>query len=119
MTGRLSIFSPAPHRRARGSAQRVWSQAQALARRTAMDFSWSRDEEEFRQEIRDFLKTELPQGWNDTLVLDNESEEYIELAKDFTRKVGAKGWLAAHWPQEQGGLGWSVWQYVVLNEEVV
>ena len=42
-----------------------------------MDFSWSREEEEFRQDIRDFLKAELPQGWNDTLVLDKESEEYI------------------------------------------
>lgn len=25
-----------------------------------MDFSWSREEEEFRQDIRDFLKAELP-----------------------------------------------------------
>ena len=84
-----------------------------------MDFSWSRDEEEFRQEIHNFLKAELPQGWNDTLVLDKESEEYIELAKDFTRKVGAKGWLAAHWPPEYGGLGWSFWQYFIMNEEMV
>ena len=84
-----------------------------------MDFSWSRDEEEFRQEIHNFLQAELPQGWNDTLVLDKESEEYIALAKDFTRKVGAKGWLAAHWPQEYGGLGWSFWQYFIMNEEMV
>jgi len=83
-----------------------------------MDFSWSRDEEKFRQEIRDFLKAELPQGWNDTLVLDKESDEYIALAKDFTKKVGAKGWLAAHWPPEYGGLGWSFWQYFIMNEEM-
>src|SRR6266699_1862124 len=56
-----------------------------------MDFSWSREEEEFRQEIRDFLKAELPQGWNDTLVLD----------------------------KEYGGLGWSFWQYFIMNEEMV
>ena len=84
-----------------------------------MDFSWSREEEEFRQEIRDFLKAELPQGWNDTLVLDKESDEYIQLAKGFTQKVGTKGWLAAHWPQEYGGLGWSFWQYFIMNEEMV
>jgi alkylation response protein AidB-like acyl-CoA dehydrogenase len=83
-----------------------------------MDFSWSRAEEEFRQDIRDFLKAELPQGWNDTLVLDKESDEYIQLAKGFTHKVGAKGWLAAHWPQEYGGLGWSFWQYFIMNEEM-
>jgi len=83
-----------------------------------MDFSWSREEDEFRQDIRDFLKSEIPQKWNNTLVLDKESEDYIQLAKDFTRKVGAKGWLAAHWPAEYGGLGWSFWQYFILNEEM-
>ena len=83
-----------------------------------MDFSWSHEEDAFRQEIRDFLKAELPQGWNDTLVLDKESDEYIALAKGFTQKVGAKSWLAAHWPQEYGGLGWSFWQYFIMNEEM-
>jgi alkylation response protein AidB-like acyl-CoA dehydrogenase len=84
----------------------------------AMDFSWSREEEDFRQEIRDFLKQEMPAGWNDTLVLDKESDDYIQLAKNFTHKVGAKGWLAAHWPMEYGGLGWSFWQYFIMNEEM-
>ena len=65
-----------------------------------MDFSWSREEEEFRQGVRDFLKAELPAGWNDTLVLDHEDEEYIQLAKEFTQKLGAKGWFTAHWPKE-------------------
>ena len=50
-----------------------------------MDFSWSHEEETFRQEVRDFLKAELPEGWNDTLVLDKESEEYLELVKAFTQ----------------------------------
>lgn len=83
-----------------------------------MDFSWSREEQEFRQDIRDFLTAELPQGWNDTLVLDKESDEYIALAKGFTRKVGARGWLAAHWPSEYGGLGWSFWQYFSMSEMI-
>ncbi|GIX46143.1 MAG: acyl-CoA dehydrogenase [Candidatus Tectimicrobiota bacterium] len=83
-----------------------------------MDFSWSPEEEAFRQEIRDFLQAELPKGWNETLVLDKESDEYIQVAREFTRKVGAKGWLAAHWPPEYGGLGWSFWQYFILQEEL-
>src|ERR1041385_7965489 len=112
------MLSPSSHRRARDSAQRPWPQTQGPARRPVMDFSWSRAEEEFRQESRDFLKAELPQGWNDTLVLDKESDEYIALAKDFTKRVGAKGWLAAHWPQEYGGLSWSFWQYFIMNEEM-
>jgi alkylation response protein AidB-like acyl-CoA dehydrogenase len=83
-----------------------------------MDFSWSHEEEAFRQDIRDFLQAELPEGWNDTLVLDKESDEYIVVAKGFTKKVGTRGWLAAHWPREYGGLDWSFWQYFILNEEM-
>lgn len=83
-----------------------------------MDFSWSREEEEFRQEIRDFLKAELPPGWNDTLVLDHEDDEYIRLAKEFTGKLGAKGWFTAHWPTEYGGLDWPFWQHFIMNEEM-
>lgn len=83
-----------------------------------MDFSWSQEEDAFRQEMRDFLKAELPAGWNDTLVLDKESDEFIAVAKEFTQKVGSKGWLAAHWPQEYGGLNWSFWQYFIMNEEM-
>lgn len=83
-----------------------------------MDFSWSAEEEAFRQEIRDFLKAELPAGWNETLVLDKEDEEYITLAKEFTGKLGSKGWFTAHWPTEYGGLDWPFWQHFIMNEEM-
>jgi alkylation response protein AidB-like acyl-CoA dehydrogenase len=83
-----------------------------------MDFSWSAEEEAFREEIRDFLKVELPAGWNDTLVLDKEDEDYINIAKAFTRKLGAKGWFTAHWPEEYGGLNWPFWQHFIMNEEM-
>ncbi|MCZ6875913.1 MAG: acyl-CoA dehydrogenase family protein [bacterium] len=83
-----------------------------------MDFSWSAEEEAFRQEIRGFVKAELPEGWNDTLVLDKESGEYINIAKTFTRSLGAKGWFTAHWASEYGGLDWSFWRYFIMNEEM-
>ena len=68
-----------------------------------MDFSWSREEEEFRQEIRDFLKAELPQGWNDTLVLDKESEEYIDLAKTLHKGSGPRAGWQRIGPRNTGG----------------
>ncbi len=83
-----------------------------------MDFSWSAEEEAFREEIRDFLKAELPAGWNDTLVLDKEDDAYIQIAKEFTQKLGAKGWFTAHWPEEYGGLNWPFWQHFIMNEEM-
>jgi alkylation response protein AidB-like acyl-CoA dehydrogenase len=83
-----------------------------------MDFSWSAEEEAFREEIRDFLKAELPAEWNDTLVLDKEDDAYIKIAKEFTRKLGAKGWFTAHWPEAYGGLNWPFWQHFIMNEEM-
>jgi len=83
-----------------------------------MDFSWSAEEDAFREEIRDFLKAELPAGWNDTLVLDKEDEDYINIAKAFTRKLGTKGWFTAHWPEAYGGLNWPFWQHFIMNEEM-
>ncbi len=83
-----------------------------------MDFSWSAEEEAFREEIRDFLKAELPPGWNDTLVLDKEDDEYIKIAKAFTQKLGTKGWFTAHWPEAYGGLNWPFWQHFIMNEEM-
>ena len=83
-----------------------------------MDFSWSAEEEEFRQGIRDFLKVELPDGWNETLVLDKEDDAYMTIAKEFTQKLGARGWFTAHWPTEYGGLDWPFWQHFIMNEEM-
>ena len=79
-----------------------------------MDLRWSHAEEEFRQESRDFLQAELPQGWNDALVLDKESNEDIALTHSFTHKVGVKGWqrigprntVACVCPDKRGDEAW-------------
>jgi alkylation response protein AidB-like acyl-CoA dehydrogenase len=47
-----------------------------------------------------------------------EDNEYINIAKAFTRTLGAKGWFTAHWPQEYGGLNWPFWQHFIMNEEM-
>lgn len=51
-------------------------------------------------------------------MLDHEDDEYIRLAKEFTGKLGAKGWFTAHWPTEYGGLDWPFWQHFIMNEEM-
>ena len=68
-----------------------------------MDFRFTPEEEAFRQEIRDFVKKELPSDWL-SLGLD---EELGEGGWDFTlsmsKKLADKGWLTLHWPKEYGG----------------
>lgn len=83
-----------------------------------MDFSWSAEEESFRQEIRSFLQSELPEGWGVTQFWDPDDDSQFAFAHEFTQKLGARNWLAVSWPKEYGGLEWPFWQQFIFNEEL-
>ena len=84
-----------------------------------MDFRFSEDEEEFRQEVRQWLDQEIPPRWAE---LDpgiwEETEESWALARQFQRKLGEKGWLAPAYPREYGGLDLSHMKRLILAEEL-
>ncbi|MBM3148738.1 MAG: acyl-CoA dehydrogenase [Chloroflexi bacterium] len=84
-----------------------------------MDFRFTEEEETFRQEVREWLKQEIPQRW---LELDpifwEETEESWMLSRQFQRKLGHKGWLAPAYPKEYGGLELSHTKRLVLAEEL-
>ena len=88
----------------------------------AMDLTYPPEAEEFRVEIRDWLTTNLPQGW---FGADGERDHDFELSGDaraqfnqeWPEKLFAGGWICASWPQEYGGKGLSTMQSVVLSEE--
>jgi alkylation response protein AidB-like acyl-CoA dehydrogenase len=69
-----------------------------------MDFRFSAEEEAFRQEVRQWLKEEIPPRWAD---LDpglwEETDESWALLRQFQRKLGQKGWLAPAYPKQYGG----------------
>ncbi len=81
-----------------------------------MDFSWSKEESAFREEIRAFLKENLPADWREQ-VTDVEGEERESFERDFARRVGEHRYLSIGWPKEYGGLGWSPMQQLIFNEE--
>lgn len=77
-----------------------------------MDFRFTAEQENFRQDIRTFLDAELPEkpeipedGW------------IIGFDKAFSQKVGAKGWIGLTWPKEAGGQGRSYLDRLILTEE--
>jgi alkylation response protein AidB-like acyl-CoA dehydrogenase len=81
-----------------------------------MDFHFTPQEQAFREEIRDWLKTNLP----DHMPGDRMSgaSENMNVYKEFAQKLATKGWVAPHWPKEYGGLGLSVVEQLVFNEEM-
>ncbi len=85
-----------------------------------MHFSWTKEEEAFRDEVRAFIARELPPDWGADGADDEkmETEEKHAVIRAFAKKLGQTGWLTASWPVEYGGLGWSPMQQFIFNEEM-
>lgn len=76
-----------------------------------MNFRFGQEEQAFRQEVRQFLEQELTP-------LFRESLDGREWSKEFTMKMGAKGWLSLAWPKEYGGQEYSHMEQLIFNEEM-
>jgi alkylation response protein AidB-like acyl-CoA dehydrogenase len=85
-----------------------------------MDFRFTPDEEAFREEIRSFVRAELPADFGARAYNDREDapKEQGEVARAFQRKLADKGWLTLAWPKEYGGLGAGAMQQLIYNEEM-
>jgi alkylation response protein AidB-like acyl-CoA dehydrogenase len=81
-----------------------------------MDLNYSAEELAFRDEVRAWLRANLPQD------LREKVENYQHLSKDdlmrWHRILAKKGWVAPAWPKEWGGTGWNVVQRYVFDEEL-
>jgi alkylation response protein AidB-like acyl-CoA dehydrogenase len=83
-----------------------------------VDLTFSAEQEAWREEVRAFLAAELPPDfdWDSEY---NEDEEGWDFAIEFTRRLGAKGWIGLTWPEEYGGLGRPAIDNFILWEELV
>jgi alkylation response protein AidB-like acyl-CoA dehydrogenase len=80
-----------------------------------MDFGWSDTERQFRQDIRDFIRSELSENVTDLVP---GEDPYSQTSIDFCGKLASRGWLVPHWPIEYGGSGASPWMFAILSEEM-
>ncbi|MCH9672861.1 MAG: acyl-CoA dehydrogenase family protein, partial [Gammaproteobacteria bacterium] len=81
-----------------------------------MDLSFSRDDELFRQEVRDFISDSLPAD-----VQARAKRNWMHSPKDdvvlWHKRLHAQGWVAPSWPKQYGGPGWSLTQRYIFEEE--
>ena len=80
-----------------------------------MDFRFSEEQEKFREEVREFLRQELPKDWDGT---GYGEEGATEIGQRITTKLAERKWLAMAWPEEYGGLDAPHMQQLVYNEEM-
>ncbi len=80
-----------------------------------MDLGYSKEENEFREEVRNFLAENLPE----------RISEKVRLGKRLDRDdmaqwhaiLNERGWLAPGWPAEHGGTNWTAVQKHIFDEE--
>ena len=81
-----------------------------------MDLDYSPEELAFRDEVRTWLRANLPDD------LRTKVARYDELTRDdllrWHRILAKKGWIAPWWPKEWGGTGWDVVRRYIFEEEM-
>jgi len=82
-----------------------------------VDLHFSQEDEEFRQEVLQFISQELPADWRGTgLLSEAKGDEEWQFALKMLRKVGAKGWHSLAWPREYGGQASMTRQFIFSEE---
>ncbi|GAC1582694.1 MAG: acyl-CoA dehydrogenase family protein [Candidatus Elarobacter sp.] len=81
-----------------------------------MDLAFSPEERAFRDEVREFIATRLP----DDVRRKVQAGDHLE-KDDFERWhriLFERGWIAPNWPKEYGGTGWTPVQRHIFYEEI-
>ena len=80
-----------------------------------MDLQFTPQEQAFRDDVRAFLKDQLPAR------IANQVKAGQRLSKadqeEWHAILNARGWLANHWPEAHGGPGWSTVQKFIFDTE--
>ncbi|HEX5479348.1 MAG TPA: acyl-CoA dehydrogenase family protein, partial [Dehalococcoidia bacterium] len=82
-----------------------------------MDFSDNKEQAAFRQEVRDFIKTEVKSGEQSDDMERGMYRGAFERLRDLRGKLSKRGWIAPAWPKEYGGAGLDVMRQFIMNEE--
>ena len=87
-----------------------------------MRYTYEPDVEAFREEVRQFIKDNLPpeeerlqRGYEGGFKTNQEEYDYT---MGFQKKLSERDWLAMAWPKEYGGGGASHMRQLVYNEEM-
>src|SRR3989304_4930515 len=87
-----------------------------------MDFQDTAEEAAFREEVRTFLKEELPERFRGVGIFGEgggrgDMRSRFEEMREWRKKLADKGWIAPAWPKEYGGAGLGVMQQFIMNAE--
>ena len=80
-----------------------------------MDLAFTPEEQAFREEIRTWVRSHLPED------IAHKVRNGLRLSRDdlqrWAKILGSRGWLTHSWPKKFGGLDWSTVQKHLFEEE--
>jgi alkylation response protein AidB-like acyl-CoA dehydrogenase len=82
-----------------------------------MRLDFTPEDEAFRQEVREFVRTQLPADTRKKVELGLRLEHADYVA--WFNRLEARGWLTPGWPVEHGGPGWTPLQRYLFDEETL
>jgi len=83
-----------------------------------LDFKYSAEEQQFRDELRQWLSENLPKGWGET-VFEPEDEDEMYLSRlEWEKKLYKGGWSGIEWPKKYGGRGATLIEQAIFAEEM-
>jgi alkylation response protein AidB-like acyl-CoA dehydrogenase len=81
-----------------------------------MDLNLTAEEKQFRDELRTWLKANVPKDWNEWR--EKPIEESFTYLRVWQRKLYEGGWAAVSWPKEYGGRSASLMLQSIFWEEM-
>ena len=82
-----------------------------------MDLNLTPQEEEFRQQVRNWLAQNRPVALHQRGEVDGKT--WAQRAKDWQRQLYQAGYLALSWPKEYGGQALDPMRQAIVNEELM
>jgi alkylation response protein AidB-like acyl-CoA dehydrogenase len=82
-----------------------------------MEFDWSPEEAQLRATVRQIVLDHAPPGWT-SRSRDVFTPELLAASKQVCRALAEAGVWIPHWPAEYGGRDASVWEQLIVGEEL-
>jgi alkylation response protein AidB-like acyl-CoA dehydrogenase len=83
-----------------------------------MDFTLSPEQEAFRDEVRAWLRANLPPDWASRPTTDIPRAEMYDFGRRWQRKMFDAGLLGITWPKEYGGRGLTWMEELIFHEQL-
>ena len=83
-----------------------------------MDLNPTPAEQAFRDEFREWLHSNMPEGWDPSGFHDEDSKQRFEFLRAWQKKMYEAGWVGIHWPKEYGGRGATLIEQTIFIEEM-